>query len=140
VDQIVEDGDTIELGGVSVDCVHIPGHTMGAHCYFFSLPYAGESVRIGIHGGPGLNTLSDDYLARYGLSAERRELYIRSVEKVRSQPVDVFLGIHPGQSKTIAKSRQKTDDHNPFVDAGAWGEFLGDLDTSLRERSDSQNA
>lgn len=35
-DRIVKDGDEIELLGAKVTCIHVPGHTKGGVCYYFS--------------------------------------------------------------------------------------------------------
>ena len=33
-DRLVEDGDTIAVGGVTIEVVHTPGHTLGSICLY----------------------------------------------------------------------------------------------------------
>jgi hydroxyacylglutathione hydrolase len=36
----VEDGDTVNVGGLTARCLHVPGHTLGAVTYYFDTPSA----------------------------------------------------------------------------------------------------
>jgi len=132
VDRPVRDGDVISLGNTSVECVHIPGHTAGSMSYFFEVTEEGHTYRVGINGGPGLNTLTDEYLDRYGLPRSRRYQYMDSLEKMRKRTVDIQLGAHPGQNDTLGKHAAMTDAINPFIDGEAWPRFLDRLETSAR--------
>ena len=66
------DGETLVVGNTKIERVHIPGHTPGATSYFFQLFDGTNDYTVGIHGGTGLNTLTDEYLAKYSLSHEAR--------------------------------------------------------------------
>ncbi len=120
-------GDTIELGVTSIQCVHTPGHTDGAISYFFRVEENGQTCRVGMHGGPGLNTLSDEYLAKNGLPMTRREAYMSSLDRLEKEEVDIFVGIHPNQSGILEKKARMGSRGNPFVDPAAWNVFLDAL-------------
>ena len=128
VDERLKDGDVITLGEVSIECVHVPGHTPGAMSYFFGVTANRKSLKVGLHGGPGINTLSDEYIARYNLDGSWRNDYWRSLRKLQQRNVDVFIGAHPGQSDTLDKLDSMDGDANPFIDSGAWGSYLGGLE------------
>jgi len=133
VDAPLSDGDVIALGDTRIECLHIPGHTPGAMAYFFQVRDQGEDYTVGIHGGPGLNTLSDEYLRRYGLPASRRQDYMRSLARLKGKRVDIFIGAHPGQNDTLGKRARMTGRTNPFIDAEAWPTYLRELEERAGE-------
>jgi len=133
VDRLLSDGDRITLGKTTIECVHIPGHTPGSMSYFFEIHNQGQNYTVGIHGGPGLNTLTEEYLTQYGLSTEARDHYLASLEKLRTYSVDIFIGAHPGQNDTLGKRERMTDGNNPFIDREAWPAFLSQLEANARE-------
>ena len=130
VDRPLADGDVVRLGNTAIECVHIPGHTPGAMAFFFMVEDDGRPLRVGIHGGPGLNTLTDDYLRRRGLPFSWRDDYMRSLQRLKRERVDVFIGAHPSQNGTLEKRARMTAQHNPFVDPAAWPAFLTSLEAS----------
>jgi len=99
-DVLIEDGDTFNFGDVSVRCVHTPGHTDGVMSFFITLS---DGTVAGMHGGTGTNTLTSDFLRRYGLSFDCRRQYKESVDKLWNEKVDLVLGNHPEQSDTLGK-------------------------------------
>jgi hypothetical protein len=101
--------------------------------YFFGIQDRNKTYTVGMHGAPGLNTLTDEYLRQYGLPASRRDDYMTSLERLRQRTVDVFIGAHPGQNDTLGKRTRITGEENPFVDPTAWPAFLQDLSEAARE-------
>ena len=96
--------------------------------YFFEVVEKGRTYRVGIMGGPGLNTLSNEYFERYGLSGKpRRADYLASLERLMREKVDIQIGAHPGQSNTFGKRAAVSDQRNPFVDRDDWPAFLDQL-------------
>ena len=133
VNHPLTDGDVVRIGKTVFDCVAIPGHTPGSMSFFFEVTEGGKTYRVGIHGGPGLNTLTDEYLTENKLPFSRRDDYLRSLERLRREKVDIFIGAHPAQNNTLGKRQRMTDDENPFIDPSAWGAFLDDLERRARE-------
>jgi metallo-beta-lactamase class B len=133
VDHALRDGEVISLGNTSIQCVHIPGHTPGSMAYFFETVDRGRIYRVGIHGGPGLNTLTDVYLLDYGLPTSRRVDYMTSLRRLQEERVDIQLGAHPAQNDTLGKRARMAEQRNPFIDGAAWSRFLEDLETRARE-------
>ena len=133
VDTLLHDGERIRLGATEIECVHIPGHTPGSMSYFFGISDGGRDYTVGIHGGPGLNTLTDEYLTKYGLSVETRGHYMASLERLKARDADIFIGAHPGQNDTLGKRQRMSETENPFIDPAAWPAFLRELEDNARE-------
>jgi metallo-beta-lactamase class B len=132
VDRPLDGGETVALGGLSVECVATPGHTPGAVSYFFEVFEGGTRWRVGTHGGPGLNTLTRVYLEGHGLPPERRGAYLDSLARLKERAVDLFVGIHPNQSGTLERRARMDAGPNPFVDPAAWPAFLEGLEQRAR--------
>ena len=124
LDVALKDGDMVALGNTEILCVHTPGHTPGATSWFFDVTWQGSTCRVGFHGGPGHNTLTDEFLARYDLPDTCRADFARSIDRLRQEHVDIHLGLHPNQSDTLAKAKRMTETDNPFIDPQRWGAFL----------------
>jgi metallo-beta-lactamase class B len=133
VDEPLSDGDRICLGDTTIECLHIPGHTLGAMAYFFGVKEDGVEYTAGLHGAPGFNTLTDKYIAKNNLSVERKRMYIESWKKLRERDVDIMIGAHPGQSQTLERQARRADGLNPFIDSEAWPNFLDRLGEKFRE-------
>jgi len=133
VDHPLHDGDVIRVGDTAFDCVAIPGHTPGSTSFFFDVTENGETYRVGIHGAPGLNTLTHAYLTKNDLPFSRRDDYLNSIQRLRQEKVDIFIGAHPAQNDTLGKRDRMTDNTNPFIDPDAWGAFLDNMESRARE-------
>ena len=127
VDQPLHDGDVLALGNARIECVGTPGHTAGTMSFFFDVEENGQTYVVGMHGGPGLNTLSDEYLAKNNLPKSRRDDYLKSLERLRTRHVDIHIGCHPGQSNTLEKHARRDAETNPFVDVASWPAYLDKL-------------
>lgn len=128
----VRPGQIISLGNMSIECMSIPGHTPGAMAFFFARIERGRTYTAGLHGGPGLNTLTEEYLDKYGLPKSRRKDYIRSLNRLKEREVDITLGAHPHHADTFEKLSAMTADRNPFIDKAAWRALLDGLEQSVK--------
>ena len=129
-DVLLYDGDVLTFGDLNVKCVATPGHTEGAFSYFFTL----DGKKIGIHGGAGLNTLVSSYLDKMELPYALRLDYFDSMDKLKREEVDVFLGNHIGHNKTPDKyARLMAGEADAFVDPGEWVLFLDSCKQKLHD-------
>lgn len=134
-DEAVLDGDIITLGSSTISAVATPGHSDGTMSYFFDVYENGEKYRCGLMGGSGLNTLSKAFIDVFERKHARAE-FLDSLNRIYEKPVDINLGNHTPQNRTLEKrskmlSIQKSDPNpksiaacNPFIDSSEWKRFL----------------
>lgn len=120
-DVLIADGDKICLGNTEITAVATPGHTPGAMSYFFDV-YDGERrARAGLHGGMGINTLSDEFLTKYNLPFSLRDDFRNSMKRIGKEKVDIFLGNHMQHNDTLAKAeRVKNGEADAFINPDEW--------------------
>lgn len=124
-DVLINDGDTITLGNTTLTVVATPGHTPGAMGFMFEAQQDGRKLTAFIHGGAGLNTMKKAFLDKYNLPYSYRDDYFHTVEKLKKLKIDIYLGNHVGQNKTLAKYQQLTEGNkDAFVDPTGLWEFV----------------
>jgi len=134
-DVLIRDGDVLTFGSVTFRCVSAPGHTPGVMAYFFNLEENGRTYRGGMHGGVGFNSMAMWFLKKYDLSADCRQQFLNGLQKLKKEPVDVFVGNHLPNNHSkekLAKRAQDPAGPNPFVDPGEWLRFLNETEASFR--------
>lgn len=120
-DILVDDGDTLTLGNTTVRFVHTPGHTKGTISLFFDVVEGGETLRVGMFGGAGANTLAKGKFDFEGC----REAYLASLDRLAEERVDVFIGNHTWNNDTYNKSLKiLAGGENEFIDSTLWQKFL----------------
>lgn len=132
VDIPLVDGQNISLGNTTIRCLHTPGHTAGTISFFFNVGVDGQTYTAGIHGGPGLNTLSAEYLKSRDLPVSNRNDFQTSLKRLNSEVVDVFIAAHPFQNDTFGKQSRLGDESNPFIDQAAWPKFINKLENDAQ--------
>jgi len=115
IDRLVDDGETVTLGGTTLTAHSMPGHTRGCLAWSTSLKENGKTYYAFIEcslNGQFLQTL-DNYP---GIVEDFRATY----KKARTFPVDVFLSSHASFYGLAAKyeklQKRGPGDPNPFVD------------------------
>ena len=138
-DVYLHDGDVIKLGNTEILCLHTPGHTAGVMSFFFNITENGKTYRAGMFGGAGVNQLKKAYLDRRGmLPLAWRADYLASLERLRGEHVDVFIGNHVGNNHTHEKYEKMLENpsENPFINEADWRIFLDRCETKLEEMID----
>lgn len=131
-DILIDDGDVITLGNTSIECVHTPGHTEGTMSFFFGVEHHGKTLRVGTHGGTGVNSLEAAFLESHDLPFSLRDDFRAGLRALKHRHVDVFVGNHAGQSHTKQKyARLIAGDENAFVDPTEWAEYLDSCERNL---------
>ncbi len=126
-DAVIRDGDVLKFGNTEIKCVLVPGHTMGAIACFFDVTDGNETKRAGYYGGFGFNTLTKDYLQKIGdTDYSMRQIYLSSLEKVKEEHVDIFLGNHANNNNIVEKREYQLQhpNTNPYIDPGEWRKYL----------------
>lgn len=119
VDRVLNDRDTVVLGGVTLVALHTPGHTKGATTFTTTVQEGAESLSVvfpastSVNPGttlPSMPTYPDigsDYARTFDIQAGLRP--------------DVWLGAHASFFDLAGKrARQKAGAHSPFVDPDGW--------------------
>ena len=120
-DILVDDGDTLTLGNTTITFMHTPGHTKGTISPFFDVTEGDKTYRVGMFGGAGVNTL---HLGKFDFEGAR-EAYVASVERLKGEHVDVFIGNHTWNNDTYGKAKKILESgENEFIDPELWCKFL----------------
>lgn len=140
VDVEINDGDTLTFGNTKIHFVMVPGHTEGCLCSFFDASDGKETKRVGYFGGYGFITLRKDYLAYCGdPEMKMRVTFAESLRKVRNEKVDILIGNHPGDNKTLEKRAYMLEHpgENPFIDPDAFRNKMNDVLEELKKFAES---
>lgn len=129
-DVLINDGDIITLGNTSIRCIDTPGHTEGCISFFFDAKSGNEKYKVGMFGGAGANTLQKgcfDY-------PDCREDYIKSLDRLRGEMVDVFIGNHVWNNNTeFGGEILRNTGENRFINDKIWYEFLDFCEKRLKK-------
>jgi len=133
VDRPLAHGDVIDMGDVTIECHHTPGHTPGVMTYTFTIPCAGQPASVGLFGGPGLWTLQDQHRDSQGYPGNRED-FAASLHALRALEVDLWLGAHPNQNATFEKHARLAagEAPSPFLDPQGWRQFIDGIDASFQ--------
>ncbi len=115
IDRMIDDGDTVSLGGTTLTAHVMPGHTKGCLAWTTDLKEDGKTYHAFIEcslNGQFLQSL-DNYP---GIVEDFRATY----KKARTFPVELFLSSHAsfyGLDEKYAKLEKRgPGDPNPFID------------------------
>lgn len=123
-DVLIRDGDVINIGERSFRFVLTPGHTAGTVSIFFTVTHGGREYKAGTFGGAGVNSIQRWYLEKHSLPFTLREDFLRSIDKIYDEVVEVHIGNHLSANNHRDKvSRMSTED-NPFIETESWRAWL----------------
>lgn len=128
-DIIVRDGDVLALGNTKIHFMETPGHTRGTLSVFFDVTENNQTVRAGMFGGAGRNTLRPGQYEYGNCVAD----YFASVTRLKKETVGLFLGNHVWNNETEEKAEVlKATGENLFLDSNAWFAFLDECEQDLK--------
>ena len=135
VDQVVEDGGQVTLGGVTMTAHLTPGHTKGCTTWTMPVLVDGQTRQAlflcSLSILPGYKLVGDP--AYPEMSAD----YAHSYAVLHALPCDVFLASH-GMFYGILAKRQAMLDHpaapNPFVDPAGCKAFFDKNEAAFRQK------
>jgi len=108
IDQVITDGDTVSLGGVTLTAHLTAGHTPGCTTWTTTATESGNPYDVVF--GCSLRSPAT-------ISPETEASLNRSFKLVRSLPCDVPLGDHPAEYRMLEKhARLRPGGANPFID------------------------
>jgi metallo-beta-lactamase class B len=125
VDRVLQDGDTVALGGVVLTAHKTAGHTRGCTTWTLTTAQDGKIYHIVIVGGtsvnPGFQLIGN---AKYPQIAQDYAATFRTLE---SLPCDVFLGAHGQYFDLLAKlAKMQGNKANPFVDPAGYKRYVAE--------------
>lgn len=124
VDRILEDGEAVTLGSVTLVPHIVPGHTKGNTAWTMQVEEEGKKHDVvftaSISINPGVRMV--DYAPFRGIA----KAYAKSFDVLKSLKCDVFLGPHGGfygldKKIELLKSGAKP---NPFIDPSGYRRYL----------------
>jgi len=132
VDKMLKDGDIIPLGNKEIRVYHTPGHTPGCVSIGFKINHEGRTCNVFLFGGAGLNVFEERNLKR-GIYGGTLQDFGKTLDRLETLKVDVWLGSHPNQNDTFGKLDLllKGISPNPYIDPSGWKVFLKRLRTDL---------
>jgi metallo-beta-lactamase class B len=133
VDRVLEDGDEVKLGGVTLIARRTPGHTRGCTTWTWRAAEGGKTYDVVVIGSPNVNPgyvlvnnrdypeIADDFAATF--------------KTLENLPCDVFLGAHGGYYGMIDKYErsQREPKKNPFVDPEGYRKYVAEKEKAFRD-------
>ncbi|MDL2229432.1 MBL fold metallo-hydrolase [Treponema sp. OttesenSCG-928-L16] len=123
-DEFYDDDTPITQGNISIRTVSTPGHTPGCTSFFFDVEERGRTLRCGMHGGVGVNTLSRKYFEEKKQPMSLRDEFVEGLKRLDKMDVDVCLPSHTNQVEILKLVDKIRDDFNPYYDPEAWHTLL----------------
>jgi metallo-beta-lactamase class B len=140
VDRILEDGEKVTLGGVTLIARLTPGHTRGCTTWTCRVPDGAKTYDVVIVGSHNVN-------AGYQLVDNKdypqiADDFAKTFAVLKSLPCDVFLGAHGGYYGMIEKYERtiKGAKENPFVDPEGYQATIAQKEKAFRDTLAAQNA
>jgi len=135
-DRYVEDGDTVELGGVTLTAHLTPGHTKGCTSWSMQVDESDKSYNVlflcGLTVSPYKLTNNDRYP---NIVSDVRS----SMAKLKGMHIDVLLASHAFWFDLENKAAlQKGGSVNPFVDPTELGRHLAEMEQDFEQALQAQ--
>ncbi|HTZ56775.1 MAG TPA: subclass B3 metallo-beta-lactamase [Acidobacteriaceae bacterium] len=147
VDRILHDGDTVNLGNVTLTAHKTAGHTRGCTTWTMRSHVPGEPAgtmrNIVIVGG--VSFWSEYHLvATPGHPVSYPDIaqdFRHTFSELRALPCDVFLGAHGGYFDMLTKlKRYPKDGPRVFIDPAGYREFVADAQEMFQKSFSEQQA
>jgi metallo-beta-lactamase class B len=124
VDRVLEDGDKVTLGGVTLVARRTPGHTRGCTTWTWKVDDQGKSYDVVVIGSPNVNP--GYRLVNNADYPEIADDFKTTFRVLKSLPCDVFLGAHGAYYGMIDKYERarKGAAKNPFLDPEGYRAYV----------------
>jgi acetyl esterase/lipase len=132
VDRVLEDGNVVKLGGVTLVARRTPGHTRGCTTWTWRVEDGGKKYDVVVIGSPNVNpgyqlVNNKDYP---DIAAD----FARTFDVLKSLPCDVFLGAHGSYYGMVEQyellKKGKTD---AFVNPQGYKEYVAAKERAFRK-------
>jgi metallo-beta-lactamase class B len=139
VDQKVDDGDKVELGGTTLVAHLTPGHTKGCTTWTMKTSEGGRDYQVVFVGSPSIPGYRLLNNAKYPSIISD---YERTFSVLRSLPCDIFLASHGsffGLQEKIARMK-KEGTAAAFIDPEGYKKFVDEKETEFRSQLKREKA
>ena len=124
VDRVLEDGDTVTLGDVTMTAHLTRGHTKGCTTWATTVDGSGKELTVVFIGGTSINGGVNfiDNKRHPGILED----YARTFERLKDIQADVFLAQHPSMYDMAGKMEKMKagGSVNPFINPEEYREFV----------------
>jgi metallo-beta-lactamase class B len=131
VDRVIEDGDTVTLGGMTLRALWTPGHTQGATMWMTKVEESGGSYDIAFRGGEIPNAgvpLIDN--PRHPTVVTDTQMTLKRLKEL--EPPDLLLHNHPQNlGRPLNPALPVNANCHTCLDAQAWTEMVMNLEASF---------
>lgn len=132
VDRVIEDGDTVSLGGVTLRALATPGHTQGATMWLTTVQEAGQTYSVAFRGGeiPNRGSPLVDNPRHPTVVADTRT----TLERLKNlQPPDLFLHNHPQPPRELDADLPVDPRCTTCLDAEGFRRLVESVDADFQE-------
>lgn len=132
IDRVLQDGDTVSLGGTTLTAHLTPGHTKGCTTWTFKTTENGKTYDVVVVGSLSLNAANLGDNPGY---PNIREDFVKSFNVMRALPADVFVGSHNGFYQMAQKyARLEKGEANPFIDPAGYKALIDSSEKAFLDR------
>jgi metallo-beta-lactamase class B len=132
MDRILNDGDTVELGGVTLTAHLTPGHTQGCTTWTLKAEEGGKIYDVVVVGSLSLNAAVLVNNTAYPRIADD---FRRSFAKMRTLKADVFVGSHNGFYQMAQKyAKLAAGGPNPYIDPEGYKALIDSSEKAFNDR------
>lgn len=138
VDRVLNDGDEVKLGEVTLIARRTPGHTPGCTTWTWKVADGGRTYNVVVIGSPNVNPgyrlvdnkaypkIADDFTTTFRI--------------LKELPCDVFLGAHGSYYGMIEKYERarKGSATNAFIDPNGYRDYVEEKEKAFRATLDGQ--
>ena len=132
MDRILKDGDTVELGGVTLTAHLTAGHTQGCTTWTLQTQEGGRTYDVVVVGSLSLNAAQLVNNTAYPQIADD---YRKSFATMRALKADVFVGSHNGFFQMTQKHAKLTaGGPNPYIDPAGYKALIDSSEKAFNDR------
>ena len=136
-DHLMNDGDTVSLGGTTLTALRTPGHTPGCTTWTLTVHDNGAPLNGVIVCGMNLNAF-DVLIGKQTYPGNAAD-YQGTFDRMRTLPVDVFLAPHGTIFQMMQKrARIGKTDKNPFIDNKGFHYYMNKMERQFHEKLAAQ--
>jgi len=143
VDRVLEDGEEVKLGAVTLVARRTPGHTRGCTTWTLRCEDGGKTYDVVVIGSPNVNP--GYRLAENKDYPEIADDFAKTFSILKSLPCDVFLGAHGDYYGMLAKYDRLTGaggdaSKNPFIDPEGYRAYVDLKEKAFRKTLAEQSS